>query len=132
MSASRALQKGIKDALEAVPVSAPFYDGPPSTRAYPSIVVIKVGFIPETPYEMKLGMYAVQLHVFGRDQSKLHPTMALVDEVRDALDGATLTLDDPYGAGECAVLNAETFHDPDGITATGAIALAVQVQDTSV
>lgn len=134
MSAALALQKAVKAAIDAAnitedAVAVPFYDAPPSDRQFPAIVMFKAGFQP-------LGMedfadsreHLMTLHIYGRDQAKTISTQRIVDEVCAALDGATLTLDDPYAASEVSVFTAETIRDLDGITIKGVVSLFAHVE----
>ena len=131
MSASNALQKSIKATIDAASLGVSFYDGALPDATYPYLEVSSYFSIPDDAEGINGQEVTVQIDVWGRDQSKMHPTSAIVDAVYDAVHEAQLSLDDPYACVNCRVVQTRIFMDPDGITAHGVVRVTALIEDTT-
>lgn len=127
MSASRAAQKALFDALNGV-ISAPVYDGVPSAAAFPYVEFGASDFVPDNVDCITGRVETIQIDVWSRNQGKKHPTKVIVDEIYNVLHEQTLTMDDPYACATCDVVLARVMDDPDGITTHGVVQVSVAVE----
>lgn len=132
MSAMSAVQKAIKARLEAASVAAPVLDNVPREDPYPRIVFGETSLAADN-FECITGRSELlRLNIHSRDDGRMQPCKALVDQVWSALDEAVLSLDDPYAAAsECQLTLIRIARQPDGKTVEGVLLVALEVQDLS-
>ena len=132
MSARRAFRKALKATIDAASLGATVYDGQPANATFP---LIEIGESDSTPDDADcINGYEItmRVHVWGRDQGKMHPTELLLDQVYDAVHEVALSLDDPYACVNCRVGLTRVFMDPDGITTHGVLEVTGLIEDTTV
>lgn len=132
MSASSALQKAIiaamrGDATLSALVGDRIYDEPPSGATKPFVSLGPTSFFPDPRDCIPTRIETVQIDVWTAGQNRRQPCKAICNAVEGVLDGATLSLDDPYALGTCDLTLGRVLDDPDGITKHGVLQFRCEV-----
>lgn len=133
MSASRALQTAIYDALVAdaavgALVGDRIYDGAPSDRAFPNITFGPSQEVTDDVDCIDGEEHFVQLDVWTDDQSRLGPCKDIVATLKAALHETGLTVADPYALAFLRVTNTRSMIDRDGIRGHGIVELQAMLE----
>lgn len=132
MSARRAFRKALKATIDAASLGVTVYGTQvPATASFPYVSIRESDRIPDDADCIVGYEITIRIHVYGRDQSKSHPTELVLDQVYDAVHEADLSLDDPYACVSCRVVFDKMMTDPDGITAHGVLEVTGLIEDTT-
>lgn len=126
MSASRALQTAIYDALVAdaavgALVGDRIYDGAPSGRTFPCVTFGPSQEVTDDVDCIDGEDHFVQLDVWTDDQARLGPCKDIVAAVKAALHEVSLTVPDPNALAFIRVTNTRSMADKDGIRGHGIV-----------
>lgn len=132
MSARRAFRKALKATIDAASLGVTVYGtGVPAAATFPFVEIGESDSTPDDADCIVGQEITMRIHIWGRNQGKIHPTELVLDQVYDAIHEADLSLDDPYACVNCRVSLTRCFIDPDGITAHGVLEVTGLIEDTS-